>query len=93
MSDIDFFSSMSVECTRAETEKRCRPSASRLRVCATFQISQISPGDKAPGTRDVEHLYSRFQVLRRVDGEDVESMRSAARNVKAGRHPLSPRTH
>lgn len=29
--------------------------------------NSVSPGDKAPATRDVEHLYSGFQVPRRVD--------------------------
>lgn len=52
----------------------------------------VSPGDEAPATRDVEHLYSSFQVPRRVDGEKGMWGACALRAGMwgLGWHPLVP---
>ena len=60
-------------------------------LCARLSVppnNSVSPGDEAPATRAVEHLYSSFQVPRCEDGgEDVGSMRSAGRDVKTWETP------
>lgn len=50
--------------------------------------NSVSPGDKAPATQDAEHLYSSFEVPRRVDGgEDVGRMRNAGRDGRTWETP------
>lgn len=86
MSEIDFFSSMSMECPRSRTRKQ-RVFSVKSPVRASRPQNSVSPGNKVPAT-DAEHLYSRLQAPRRVDwDEDAGSMRSADRDVKTGETP------
>lgn len=81
------------------TRRRCERELGDVWTCASspiptsLQVGSVWPGDKAPATRDVEHLYSSFEIPRRAEERrDAGSMRSACRGWRGVETPTGTET-